>query len=175
MKTHKGFTLIELIVVIAIIAILAAAIFIAIDPARRLHESRNARRLSDVTTILDSVVKYSADNEGAHYSTVAAVTAGKFVVIGTDVDDGLCAEAADAAAVCALTATGAGTAACVNLSALGDRYLATIPTDPSDGTDENTRYYLSRSAGNAITIGACGEEAEGEGGAGDTPVIELTR
>ena len=46
-----GFTLVELIIVIAIIAILAAAIFVAIDPARRLNEARNARRSSDITNV----------------------------------------------------------------------------------------------------------------------------
>ncbi|PLX26244.1 hypothetical protein C0580_00420, partial [Candidatus Parcubacteria bacterium] len=35
---QKGFTLIELIIVIAIIALLAAATFVAVDPAKRIGE-----------------------------------------------------------------------------------------------------------------------------------------
>ncbi|MDQ5970976.1 MAG: hypothetical protein QG603_753, partial [Patescibacteria group bacterium] len=43
-KTFKGFTLIELIIVIAVIALLAAATFVAINPAKRVGDANNSRR-----------------------------------------------------------------------------------------------------------------------------------
>lgn len=176
MKRKRAFTLIELIIVIAIIAILAAAIFVAIDPARRLHESRNARRWSDVTTLLDTVVKYQVDNEGAHYSSVAAITTDRYVILGTTAgDDGLCAEENTAADVCANVASGSGTANCVDLSAIGTDYLGTVPYDPLNGSAEDTRYFVKKDSKGAITIGSCEEEGEGSGGSGAAPTIELTR
>ncbi len=167
MKTklnHKGFTLIELIIVIAIIAILAAAIFVAIDPARRLHESRNARRWSDVTNILDAVVKYQVDGGGTHYSTVAALTAGNYHTIGT------CASGGDSA--CGAQAT---QAACVDLTSIGSNYLATIPMDPSTGTAALADYYLMVDTNGAVEVGACDSEGAGAGGAGTAPTITLSR
>lgn len=164
LSKKKGFTLVELIIVIAIIAVLAAGIFVAIDPARRLHETRNARRQSDVANILDALVKYQADNNGAHYSTVAALTADQFYAIGT------------AAAGCNTTCTAQTTqAACVNLSALPTSYLATVPMDPSTGTAANTDYYLERTSTGSLVVGACDPEGEGAGGSGTPPSIQVAR
>ena len=163
-KIRKAFTMVELIIVIAIIAILAAGIFVAIDPAKRLHEARNSRRATDVASVLDALVKYQADNNGAHYSTVAAATAGNFYVIGT------------AATGCDTTCTAKTTqVACLDLSAFPTNYLASMPLDPSAGTAANTDYYFSKSANGTLTVGACDAEGEDAGGAGTAPTIEVRR
>lgn len=164
MKKQKGFTLVELIIVIAIITILAAAIFVAVDPARRLNEARNARRSSDVANILDAIVKYQTDNNGTHYSTVAALTAGSNYTIGT------CATGGDTGCTAVTTQ-----AACVDLSAIGSNYLAAVPMDPRGGTAAKTDYYLTKDANGAITVGACDSEGVGNGGSGTPPTISVTR
>jgi len=63
-SNKQGFTLIELIIVIGIIAIIATAIFVALDPARRFGEARNARRSMDIENILKAVMLYKVDNGG---------------------------------------------------------------------------------------------------------------
>lgn len=160
----KGFTLVELIIVIAIIAVLAGAIFVAIDPARRLHESRNARRSSDVTTILDAIKTYQADNAGTHYATIAALTNGQYHTIGT------CAAGGDVGCTAQTTQ-----AACVDLSAIGTGYLSAVPKDPQTGSDAKTDYYLMKDANGAIVVGACDPEGAGAGGSGAAPVISVSR
>lgn len=156
--------MVELIIVIAIIAILAAGIFVAIDPAKRINAANNARRSTDVASLLDALVKYQADNTGSAYSTVGALAAGEFSVIGT------------AATGCNTTCTAKTTqAACVDISALPKNYLGAIPKDPKTGTDANADYYISRGTLGTLTVGACDSEGEGAGGSGTPPVIEVVR
>lgn len=64
-RNNKGFTLIEILVVIGLIAILAAIVLIAINPARQFAQARNAQRNSDANAILNTIGQYMADNKGA--------------------------------------------------------------------------------------------------------------
>ena len=60
----SGFTLIEILIVIGIIAILAAIVIVAINPARQFAQARNTQRISNVNTILNAVGQYMVDNHG---------------------------------------------------------------------------------------------------------------
>jgi len=58
----KGFTLIELLIVIGIIAILAAVVFVLLNPLARITEARNSNRWTNVTSIAEAVKLYQLDN-----------------------------------------------------------------------------------------------------------------
>jgi prepilin-type N-terminal cleavage/methylation domain-containing protein len=60
----NGFTLIELLVVIAIIAILAVVVILTLNPVELLRQSRDANRLSDMSTLSDALNVYSVDQSG---------------------------------------------------------------------------------------------------------------
>jgi prepilin-type N-terminal cleavage/methylation domain-containing protein len=54
----KGFTLVELLVVIGILAILTAAVVVVLNPAELLRQSRDAQRLSDFDAIRSAISLY---------------------------------------------------------------------------------------------------------------------
>ncbi|OHA15057.1 MAG: hypothetical protein A3H57_02210 [Candidatus Taylorbacteria bacterium RIFCSPLOWO2_02_FULL_43_11] len=61
----KGFTLIEILVVIGIIAILAAVVLVAINPSRQFKQASDSQRTANVNAILNAIGQYSVDNKGA--------------------------------------------------------------------------------------------------------------
>ncbi len=85
MKKHQGFTLIELLIVIVIIAILAGIIYVAVDPATRFKQARNAERWSSVNAILNAYLKYAVDNDGDDPANPTLVDNTKYM-IGTGAD-----------------------------------------------------------------------------------------
>jgi type IV pilus assembly protein PilA len=63
-RKNKGFTLIEILVVIGIIAILAAIVIVAINPSRQFAQARNSQRTSNVETLINAIGQNIADNKG---------------------------------------------------------------------------------------------------------------
>lgn len=59
--SSKGFTLIELVVVIGILAVLFAIVLIAINPGRQFAQANDTKRRSDANAILNAVSQYTAD------------------------------------------------------------------------------------------------------------------
>ena len=52
----KGFTLVELLVVITILAALAAAVVVVLNPMELLAQGRDAQRMSDLDTVQDALL-----------------------------------------------------------------------------------------------------------------------
>lgn len=135
-KARKAFTLIELLIVIAIIAILATVVFVALNPPKRFADARNARRTADVQSILTAIHQYIVDNGGT-------IPPG----VGSGNQLGTCATGG--ATNCAGAAN-----ACLNMSTTLAQYLRSIPVDPQ-GTAAETGYYVESDANNMILVRAC--------------------
>lgn len=177
-KGDKGFTLIELLIVIGIIGILAAIILVAVDPAKRLKQSRNARRFAETNAILNAILNYTVDYKGTLPSAVLSATTGQAVIIGTGNiftprSETLCPASATGSNAATNTTDLAGDAALVSA------YIAEIPVDPRAFNDNGdlydstvTGYYLIRSANGRLEVGSCNPESEDNI---TTPTIKIKR
>lgn len=128
--------MLEILLVVAAIAILAGIVIVAINPGKQLAETRNAQRNSAVNTIINGIYQYSIDNRGALPAGVVA---------------GTCGDAANEVCV-------TGAADCtglVDLSVLTNNgtYLVQIPEDPSgSATTDGTGYHAVRTASGRIEV-----------------------
>ncbi|MCX6793144.1 MAG: prepilin-type N-terminal cleavage/methylation domain-containing protein [Candidatus Falkowbacteria bacterium] len=134
-SSKKGFTLIEILLVVAAIAILAGIVIFAINPTKQLGETRNAQRRADVNTILNAVYQYAIDNNGTVPASI------------TTTQTGICK-------------TGGTCTGLIDLSVLtaSEKYLTSMPFDPSTSTVNSTGYEIKKTANNRITVVAPGAE-----------------
>ncbi len=162
MFSKRGFTIIELVIVIAIIGVLLAVIFVALDPATRLQQARDAVRQNDVQEILSAVKLYQADN-GEHLAAIESLSAGNVYMIVNGKTTGC----DDQNRACTTGVT--GDMHCVNFSGLiSTWYLGSLPQSPAGEVvwdDANTNgdagsgYTLSIDANDVVFIRACENEA----------------
>jgi type IV pilus assembly protein PilA len=132
---QAGFTLLEVLLVVAILSILAGIVIVAINPGKQLANSRNSQRSSDVKTIIDAVYDYNIDNSGIMPSTITTTP--------TDV----------------CNTTGANCTGLIDLGVLtaSTKYLVGIPKDPQCATvctTYSSGYQISKDTNNRITVSA---------------------
>lgn len=73
-KNHKsGFTLLEILLVVGIIAILAGIVIIAINPSKQLAQVRNTERKSDLKQLYNAITQYYIDNS-SYPATISTTT-----------------------------------------------------------------------------------------------------
>lgn len=129
-QSQSGFTLIEILVVIGMIALLATIVLIAINPARQFAQGRNTQRSSNTNAILNAIGQYTADNKGI---LPAAITTTATNIGNTGID------------LCAL---------------LMPTYIPSLPSDPNKSgpftscTTYDTGYNVSKDASGRVTVAA---------------------
>ena len=139
-RNRSGFTLIELMLVIGIIAVLSGIVIAALSPTRQLGFARDAKRQSDVNTILSAVYQYSIDNNGTLPGGIPTGTARE-----------ICRTAAT-------TCVGG-----VDLDVLSGSYLVTVPIDPhAPDTGTGTQYFIKRDTRGRLTVNAPQAEVRNE-------------
>lgn len=153
-STSKGFTLIELLIVIAVISTLAVAVFTALNPSQRLKDSKDARRTSDVDTILTAIHAAIVDNKGTLPTNLAAAGATE-VQLGTAAAGAGLVQGGCNVIVAAATDLMTGS---LNLS----KYLKSMPVSPPKDAQTFspalTGYSVQVDANGIVTIRACGTE-----------------
>ena len=71
-KQKEGFTIIEVLIVLAIAGLIMLIVFLAVPALQR--NSRNTRRRNDVATYLGAINEFISNNNGALPSTAAHIT-----------------------------------------------------------------------------------------------------
>lgn len=143
-KKYEGFTLVEILVVVGLIAILALVTLVALNPTRQFANTRNAARSADVNAILNAVSQYLS-TEGNTIGSLQTAAGG------------------NAIPTCPTTAeigqdTGNTSTTEINLDgALVDEFIAGIPQDAQTGDADDTGYTICQSNGR-VTISAPGAE-----------------
>lgn len=156
----KGFTLVELIIVIVVLAILAALTMNLLRPAQQLENQRNAQRRADLISILNAIKQYSFDNNGSLPSTI--MLASDCVNPGMGILAPIC-KTGVANLTCVVNSS-------INLQVLTDnsKYLVSIPIDPKNTSQYSTGYNVIKDSNNRVTVCAPLTEAT-------TTIISFTR
>jgi prepilin-type N-terminal cleavage/methylation domain-containing protein len=144
-NSERGFTLLEILLVVAAIAILAGIVIFAINPGKQLAELRNGKRQADVNLVVNALYQYFIDNPGVSQSSILNAR-----------DVSVCAEQTD------MEMCDSSTCGQMNFAFLAEnqKYLVALPVDPSGGItgEEYTGYYVWVNSNNRIT--ACAPQAE---------------
>src|SRR5680860_1557725 len=135
MKIKKGFTLLELLIVISILSILSTTVILVINPAQLLKKARDSQRISDLNTLKTAIAYYiteaptpSIGTVTPTYSEVASVTC--------------MSRAADASV---LLTTGSTGWIPIDFNGMtGGSPIGSLPKDPNPtiATDNPGRYYV---------------------------------
>ena len=131
-KNRKGFTLLEILLVVAALGILAAIVIIAINPGKQLADTKNAQRRTDVNTILNAVYQYAVDNNGV---LPASITTAETEICKTGASE---------------------CTALIDLSVLttNEKYLTALPLDPTCASANGNCYKIVKTANNRVTVSA---------------------
>jgi prepilin-type N-terminal cleavage/methylation domain-containing protein len=145
---NNGFTLLEILLVVAAIAILAGIVIFAINPGKQLAELRNGKRRADISLLVNAVYQYALDNGGTLPADILAKsdsncpTYGDMEICQTDAPD--------------------QTGCSVDLIELTEnqKYLVTVPVDPSGGVGGvgGAGYFIHQNQNGRVV--ACAPNAE---------------
>jgi prepilin-type N-terminal cleavage/methylation domain-containing protein len=141
-RERKGFTLLEIVPVLTIVAFLATIVILSLNPKKQFLEARNSARKNDIAHIADAIAEYSRDKST---DLLMSIPTGSAQELCADLLTGSCS-------------------LMVNLRDLYDLYLEDVPVDPlsedPDSINEHSRYFIIR-RGNRITISAPDTEPAG--------------
>lgn len=138
-KKNQGFTLTELIIAIMVLAAMATAVLVFINPAKKIAQAQDFQRQNDITKIAVEIRNYMYENNGEMVDCEEGVDLANdntWYCIGI----GTCMDPVEYTENC-------------SLSNLVPDYLAELPQDPTNNNTNDTGYAIKRN-GSIIYIKA---------------------
>ena len=111
MNQKKGFTLIEILIVLGVLVLLMAIVIVAINPLEHFRNANNLQRKNDLRAIMDAITQNIISNKGSWNCS-----AGNIPAAAANMADGI--------------SDPAGYDIC---SCIVPDYVTVMPTDPTDG------------------------------------------
>ena len=143
-KSH-GFTLIEVLIVIGIIAVLATIVLVAVNPTRQFKLARDTQRTSNVNALLNAIHQNISEHKGV------------FICNGNQKDIPTIPRLVQSAS--SSPESEGDIADC-----LVPDYISSLPFDPilsdahyNNNNDYNTGYIIYKDLNNRITASSTGE------------------
>lgn len=145
----SGFTLIELMIVIALIALLAASVLVAVDPARRIGEARNAVRASDAESIKNALDYYVGEYHSLPVALASLVDNTNYMIAAAGDSSGATVSCEAVGSIAKVDITNGAS----NLF----NFLPTIPIDPEQGSPytSGSGYYFKKQGNKIVDIKPC--------------------
>lgn len=138
MKFNKGFTLLEMLLVLTILGVLFSLVFLRLKPDEIVQDSYETEREGKKQSIYKALRTYSAQNHGDYPIDMDSLL--------PDTNYSICKYG--------MTCSG------VDLDELVDAgFLAEIPVDPDNDTETDSGYYLAIDDTGDLEIGAADDEA----------------
>ncbi|PIR98200.1 MAG: hypothetical protein COT89_00600 [Candidatus Colwellbacteria bacterium CG10_big_fil_rev_8_21_14_0_10_42_22] len=122
-QTKKGFTLVELLIVIGILGVLASAVVVVLNPAELLKQARDSQRLQDLSSINSAL--------GLYLVSTSSPAVGTGVTTVTQAS-GACDEAMTASTTAVRTTGGVGWVYVDFDELTGGSPLSVLPIDPTN-------------------------------------------
>ena len=152
MKNNNGFTLMELLIVVAIMSLLAIVVLVGLKPAQRLADARDARRAQDINQILTGVMSCAIDKKDSSSMTTCLGThtvSKTYEVVSVGTSSG-----------CNNVCVGvSGASDCLPLSTTLTDYFTSLPVDPNNSVSGHTGYSITTYTNGMAVVEACASES----------------
>ena len=172
----KGFTLVELLIVIGILAILATAAVVVLNPTELLKQARDSQRVADLDTLSAAISLYLVDINSPDLTYGTSGDKWNKTAAGTcPLNSGTCDTSTSTAV------TGAGWVTVDFTAVSGGAPIAALPMDPVNdttnfyayGADESANHFEINAKLESTKFGSTGENLAGTDGGDDDSWYEI--